>query len=785
MINTISKEITRTRIIIILIISVLVLFWFSIPSKLFETPQSKVLLDSDNKILGVSIAADEQWRMPLQGKVPEKYKTALIYFEDEYFHYHLGVNPISLLRAAKQYIKRGKIISGGSTISMQVIRLSRQNKNRSIQEKLKEILLAFRMELSYSKEEILKMYASNAPFGGNIVGIEAASWKYFKRSPNDLSWSEAALLAVLPNAPSLIFPGKNTKLLIKKRNKLLDKLQRNKIIDSLTCTLAKQEEISNHRYSFPQTAQHLIVRASRATKESYIHTTINSKIQNKVNNLLDQHSKNLQANGINNMSALVVDVKSGNILAYVGNCNYNSNANDGNMVDIITSKRSSGSIIKPILYALIQQKGYILPNTLIPDIPIKFGSYAPKNFSLQYDGAVAAGDALARSLNIPSVNMLKIMTVGHFYDSLPSFGITTVNKGADHYGLSIILGGAEVTLEEVASVYSGMARTLNHYNEHDGMYYNNDFEKIKYIKEDISKENTKLDNPKIVSAAAIWLTFKALLKVKRPEEETGWDSFLSANNIAWKTGTSYGFRDAWAVGVTPKYVVAVWAGNADGEGRAGLVGVKAAAPLMFDIFSNLPSSNWFIQPVDEMEQVLTCKHSGYRASSNCIDIDTTWIMREGLRTSVCPYCKIIHLDKSERFRINSSCNDFTEHKQKSFFILPPIMEWYYKKNNPNYKTIPPYRSDCKENDENLLDIVYPDNNTSIFIPKEMGGNRAKIIFEAAHRIENTTIYWHIDNHYIGETRERHQIEVAPSRGIHTLTLIDEYGNSMKRKFEVK
>jgi penicillin-binding protein 1C len=781
------KKYRNKKYYLIASVSLLMLafFYFSLPDPLFNNPKSKVLLDKNEKIIGVKIAKDEQWRMSILTDIPVKYKKALIYFEDEYFNYHLGVNPVSLFRAVGQYISKGRIVSGASTISMQVIRLSRGNRSRTVIEKIKEIFLATRLELSYSKEEILKFYASNAPYGGNIVGLEAASWKYFRRSPMDLSWSEAALLAVLPNSPSLIFPGRNTDILRAKRDRLLDKLQINNVIDSLSCSLAKQEPITKLRYSFPRLAPHLLERAVNEHKEDYIKSTVDSDIQKMVNSLLNKHSKEQQANGINNMAAIVIDIESGNILSYVGNSKRKGKEDNGNMVDIITSERSSGSIIKPMLYALLQQKGYILPNTIIPDIPTKFGSYAPKNFSLHFDGAVSASRALARSLNIPSVKMLQMMTVEQFYDYLPKFGIKTVDRGADHYGLSIILGGAEVTLEQVASAYAGMARIIKHYNSNDGAYFKGDFAKARYIKREKQEEKKECVSPPVINAAASWLTFKALLQVKRPEQETGWDSFLSANKIAWKTGTSYGFRDAWAVGLNSKYVVGVWAGNADGEGRPGLLGVKSAAPLMFDVFSNLSQEEWFAQPVEEMEQVIVCKHSGYRASTNCALKDTLWVMIEGDKTRTCPFCKIIHLDKNENYRVNSICEDVQNMRHESYFILPPVMEWYYKKINPYYKNLPPYRDDCVSNDEKAMDIIYPEKNTSVFIPKGMGGIRGKVIFEVAHSINNATIHWHIDNIYIRSTTSTHQIEVQPSKGKHILTLIDEFGNTITRKFVVK
>lgn len=776
----------RIKIPALIILLVLFFFyWFSIPDNLFNKPLSTIICDKDDNLFGVMIADDDQWRFPSHDSVPHKYEESLLMFEDEYFYWHPGFNPVSMFRAVSQNIKAGKIVSGGSTISMQVMRMARGNRKRTIWEKVKELILATRLELRYSKKEILNLYASNAPFGGNVVGLEAASWKYFKRRPSDLSWAESALLAVLPNSPSLLYAGKNNKQLLKKRNRLLEKLRDNDVIDNTTCDMAKEEAIPERFYSFPSIAPHLLARISTNNSGKYVATTLNMSTQERVNKLVNKHSGMLGENGINNASAIVVEVATGNVLAYVGNSNCNISENNGNMVDINISARSSGSIIKPVLYCIAQEKGYLLPNTLLPDTPTRFGNYCPKNFSLKYDGAVPASKALARSLNVPAVHMLKACGVNQFYDYLKRLGLTTLNRPASHYGLSLILGGAEVKLTEIVGLYRGMAKTLLDYQEHDGTYYTNTYTKPNVLRDSKSLARKELDGKGILSAGAIWLCFNALLDVKRPDEEAGWESFRSSGKIAWKTGTSFGFRDAWAVGVTPDYVVGVWAGNADGEGRPGLTGVRAAAPLMFDIFSNLPRSDWFEKPVDEMVKIPVCQKSGYRAGFDCECKDTIYACEAGLKTMTCPYHRIVHLDKSCKYRVNSNGEEVANMVHKPWFVLPPVMEWYYRKVDAFYKPLPPYREDCVAQEECPMQLIYPHKNLSLFVPKEMGGKKGKIIFEAAHSIDGAAIYWHLDDNFIAKTEGKHQIELCPKQGEHLVTLVDEYGNTLKREFSVK
>ncbi|WP_321321802.1 penicillin-binding protein 1C [Labilibaculum sp.] len=759
-------------------------FWFSLPSKLFHDPTSTILYSREGKLLGARIAADGQWRFPESERVAEKFEQSLLAFEDQYFYYHPGVNPVSLGRALIQNIKAGHVVSGGSTLSMQLIRISRKGKSRNIYQKLIEMIKAIRLELGYSKKKILAMYASHAPFGGNVVGLEAASWRFFARNAKDLSWAEAATLAVLPNAPSLIYPGRNSRKLRDKRNRLLDRLVERGIIDSMTCKLAKLEEIPSKIHSLPMLAPHLLDQANVEHTGERITSSLNYRLQLQVNALVRKYQQNLEANQIHNMAVLVLDVESGQSIAYVGNTAKLDEENHGNQVDVVRAARSTGSVLKPFLFAGMLTNGEILPNTLIPDIPTQIAGYSPKNFNLRYDGAVPAQKALSRSLNVPAVRMLRDYGVERFHHMMKELGMSTLNRPAGHYGLSLILGGAEGTLWDLCGIYSGLARTLSHYNQFNKAYFVNDIRESSYRLKDSVKLGKDGAQPRL-SAASIYQTFEALLEVNRPDGENGWKSFSSSRKVAWKTGTSFGFRDAWAIGATPNYVVGVWVGNADGEGRPGLTGVSAAAPVMFDVFNLLPSGSWFDVPFEEMEEIPVCRQSGYRAGRWCETVDTILVCKTGLETNSCPYHRLVHLDAGKRYQVNSQCEKVSNMKHVNWFVLPPAMEWYYKKRNALYRPLPPFRDDCSgvQNQE-VMELIYPKGNDQIFVPIDLDGIRGKVVFEMAHHDPEAEVFWHLDGDFIGSTVLLHQKELSPEEGEHLLSLVDNHGNTLYKKFTV-
>jgi penicillin-binding protein 1C len=765
----------------------LLLFWFSIPKHLFNSPNSFVIDDDQGQLLGASIASDGQWRFPYDANVPSKFKACITVFEDKRFEHHWGFDFLAFGRAIKQNIRARHVVSGGSTLTMQVIRLSTR-KNRTVWQKLLEIFKAFRLELTHSKAEILALYSSNAPFGSNVVGLDAAAWRYFGRGPDKLSWGEMATLAVLPNSPSLVHPGKNRLILLRKRNLLLDRLQQQHIIDATTVSLAKLEPVPEKPFPLPSLAPHLLQRFKAdniAHKQNggRIKTSINNILQQNVTDIIERHHQILKANDIRNAAAIVLDVETGQTLAYVGNISHPENRDMESDVDVIAAPRSPGSTLKPILYAAMLHDGAILPNSLIPDIPTQIAGYHPQNFDLGYDGAVPASKALARSLNIPAVKMLVQYKYDRFHSLLRNIGMTTLTQPPDHYGLSLILGGSENTLWELSGAYADMARVLNHYPRYKGRYNANDYHNPVYTP--TPRITLELEKGGLLNAASIYYTFQAMEEVMRPGDELLWQQFTSTQRIAWKTGTSFGFRDGWAIGVTPRYVVGVWVGNTNGEGRPGLIGVNTAAPILFDIFRQLPvTRDWFAVPAGEMTRITVCHESGYRAGENCDHIDTLFMPKSGLKAPVCPFHQLVHLDASRKWQVTSVCESPANMVHTPWFVLPPSMEFYYRSRNYTYKPLPPFRADCAATLQHPMELIYPKDGAKVYVPLEADGTRGRMICNAAHRQTGIKIFWHLDNQYIGQTKDYHQIALNPSAGKHTLTLVDANGNRLQTYFEI-
>ena len=782
----------KKRLIGFFVVFVILLFYFfSLPRKMFDKPACTLIDDRDGMLLGAKIADDGQWRFPAADSLPEKYVKALILFEDKRFYRHFGVDPFALMRAFKQNISTHRTTSGGSTITMQVIRLMKDNPSRNIFQKIKEVILATRLEFRCSKNKILCLYASNAPFGGNVVGIGAASWRYFGREPYELSWAEAATLAILPNAPSLIHPGRNRERLLNKRNRLLDRLFEEGIISEETCSLAKDEPLPEKPLPLPNDAPHLLNRVAITHKGERVRTTIDKSLQLRANNIVQRHAALYQSNYIYNIAVVVAEAVTGDVLAYVGNVYNDDNTAHGNRVDVITAPRSTGSILKPFLYAAMLDGGELLPDMLVTDIPLQIRNFAPRNFNHSYDGAVPAHRALERSLNVPAVRMLQNYGNEKFHLLLQNLGMTTLNKSADHYGLTLILGGAEGSLWDISGIYAGLSRCLQHYTEFSGMYDPDNYHPLNFIDSQSSrfrpqKTLSNMATTAPVEAAAIWQTFQSLSELNRPEEEATWKSFSSSRRIAWKTGTSFGHRDAWAVGVTPAYVVGVWVGNASGEGRPSLTGVNYAAPVLFDHVAQMSHGAWFKPPYDDMTPLAICRKSGHRASSICDEVDTVFVAKAGIETEPCPYHSMIHLSNDLKYRVNSDCASVNEMVHTPWFILPPAQEWYYKTKNIDYKPLPPIHPDCMSSEaQQQMELIYPQQSISIVLPRQLDGSPGQVVFRAAHRRKSAVIFWHVDRQFIGSSQAPHQMPAAPAAGTHRLTLVDDAGNTISEIFTVE
>ena len=768
------KQLSITRKVIFILITILVIAYiFCLPRQLFHVPYSTVVTDRNGELLGARIASDGQWRFPPRNTTPEKIKQCLITFEDRHFYHHWGVNPVSTGRAAYQNLKNKRIVSGGSTLTMQTIRLAR-NKSRTFGEKFIEMILATRLEFRASKEKILSMYVSHAPFGGNVVGLDAAAWRYFGHSAEELSWAEAAMLAVLPNAPAMIHLSKSRQSLLNKRNRLLKQLYGRKIIDSSTYELAISEPLPDEPHPLPQIAPHLVSRFYQERNGKYSVSTIDRGIQTQIENAAERWSNEFNRSDIRNLAILVIDIQTNQVVAYCGNVNF-KRKQSGNQVDVIQAPRSTGSILKPFLYYAMLQEGSLLPHTLLPDIPININGFTPQNFSLQFEGAVPASEALARSLNIPAVTMLQKYGAPKFHTFLRQIGLKTINRPASHYGLSLILGGAEATLWDVTNTYAYMGRSLLQLPQTECSLLLSDSENSEAV---TSAKTTDIFQP-----GAVWQTFNALTEVNRPEE-IDWKSIPSMHPIAWKTGTSHGFRDAWAVGVTPHYAIGVWVGNATGEGKPGLVGARTAGPVLFDIFSLLPPTQWFKRPGNVFVKTEVCRKSGHLKGRFCEETDTLLILPAGLKTEACPYHHLITLSADETHRIYENCANLEPTIQKSWFTLPPVWEWYYRQHHPEYSPLPPFKPGCGEDALQPMQFIYPPMNARIVLPKQMDGSPGYMTAELAHGNPTTTIFWHLDNTYLTQTQDFHKISLQPTPGKHSLTAVDSAGNTVTTTFYI-
>ena len=757
-------------------LALIVWFLFCLPHNLFKVPLSATAESADGVLLGARISADGQWYFPPADHVPDKFARCIVTYEDKRFWWHLGVDYLSAGRALVQNITRGEVVSGASTLTMQVIRLSRPGAPRTLPEKLYEMVLAKRLEMRCSKRKILLLYASNAPFGGNVVGLEAAAWRYFGRSADDLSWGESAMLAVLPNAPGLIHPGRSRERLLQKRNALLDKLEQKGYIDATECLLAKDEPLPEKPLPMPDLAYHLLERCRYEQGDGPFRTTLDATLQQRVGAVVQRHFDVYRTNLVDNMGVLVLDVHTGEIRAYWGNTRGCAPRVRGGDVDMIPAARSSGSTLKPLLYAAMLDAGEILPTSLVKDTPYNYNNFSPQNYGRSFDGAVPAHEVIERSLNVPSVRMLEQFGADRFLRILQQMGFTTIDKDADHYGLSLILGGAEISLQTLARAYYYLAAEL----AGDPVY-----EDLAYLS-DARRERLPVRRIPI-SRAAAYLTFDALSNANRPEEEASWMDFATGRKIAWKTGTSWGNRDAWSVGVNRDWVVAVWVGNSDGEGRSGVTGVSYASPVMFDVFSALPGSGWFARPTEEMTQIEVCHESGFPVSDLCPQRDTIWVPDIEEQPDMCRYHRLVHLDAEGRYQVNSSCCPPEQMRAEVRFVLPPAQEWYYMKKHLDYKPLPPKHPlfDAASSNYNPIDIIYPQPDITLVLTRSLTGRENGAVFRAAHADAGATIYWHIDDEFIGETTGEHEMRVDPAPGRHVLTLIDEQGARRVSVFTVK
>jgi penicillin-binding protein 1C len=752
-----------------------VLFFLLIPLPRFPVDYSAVVLDANGEILHVFLNKNQQWCMPPDPsfKIPGKLQAAVLEYEDRWFRWHPGVNPAAAVRALAQNAKSGDVRSGASTITMQVARLAR-SKARTLPNKILEMLQALKLEALHSKKWILQSYLDHAPYGRNVVGVRAASLRYYGKTPERLSWAEAATLAVLPNGPGLIAPGVRTDLLKKKRDRLLLRLVHEKLIDEDTYALSLIEPIPAESRPFAGLAPHLARRlhSSAGDGRFIFATTIRKDIQARVESLVAAHSQRMRELGIRNAAALVVETATGKVRAYVGSQDFFDFRGQG-QVDGLTAPRSPGSLLKPFLYAMAMDQGILLPQTRVKDVPTYYGAFSPANASQKYDGLVTVKDALIRSLNVPAVRILHTMGVDPFHHFLKAAGVKTLFRSAEEYGLPLVLGGAEVTAWDMAVLFRGLGNGGR-------------FLPLNILEDSADRDDSSGASP-LISPGASYLTLTMLKELKRPEAEIYWDRYQNQWPIAWKTGTSYGQRDAWAAGVSPQWTLVVWVGNFDGEENANISGAPCAGTLLFTIYNSLPKNNrdgWFSAPVHDLDAARLCLESGYLAGPLCEKTQTVEAPRYMKPLRLCPYHQKLFLSEDGRFQVCSACWEVGKVRETVRLVFPADVVQYLRESGKPVADLPGHKPTCTaQKAEDALEILYPTDDARLWIPRDLDGRLEKVTFRAAHREKEMLLYWYLDDVFVGTSRNRHAKSLLLTFGAHTLEIIDENGNRARVNFQ--
>ena len=717
-----------------------------------EKRYSTSILDANGKLMDVFLNEDEQWQLKVEGDVPDNLREAVLTCEDKNFYTHHGVDILAIGRAFKNNLL-GRKRSGASTITMQVAKLAIPKK-RTYFNKFVEIIHSLKIDTALDKETILKLYLNNAPYGGNIVGYGTAARMYFQKDPNNLSWAECALLAVLPNSPGAMNVEKNRERLINKRNNLLDKLYAKGRLTEQQLELSKREPLPNERYSFERVAPHLARRLYNRSTDKVIRTTIDYNLQKRMQEIVRSYVDFTHSEGITNAAMLVVENRTRNVKAYIGSQEFMDMENEG-QVDGVIARRSPGSILKPFLYALSIDEGLIAPESLVQDVPMFFANFNPQNANKKYTGMIEARQALISSLNIPFVHLLDQYGEDKFYYFLKDM-LEFDENAPERYGLSLILGTREFTVEEIATLYSGLANYGN-------------FIKLHYTLND-DKSRTKT----MFSKGASYLTLDTLKELVRPGIN---NLYRLKDPISWKTGTSFGKRDAWACGMTPDYTVIVWVGNFSGKSNDNLSGVISGGRLLFNVFQELDNSNkHFEEPYYELENIEVDSITGYRIDLDGVETKTIKYPRNAKPLKMSPFYKKIYVDEND-VEVDSRDPNFANSHEKVILNYPLEVVNYFIRENRDISEI--YHTTSKEKS---LKILYPTPNLKILLPKDLDKEQ-KLVVKIAN-LKNQDIYWYLDKEFIGMDKTFEK-EISLGVGNHTLTIMAEDGEIAKTSFSIE
>ncbi|WP_420151281.1 penicillin-binding protein 1C [Spirosoma sp.] len=735
-----------------------------------NVPYATIITARDSSILHAFLSRDDKWRMYAElSEITPTLREAILFKEDKYFLYHPGFNPVAMIRAAARNVLTGRRTSGASTITMQTVRLL-EPRERTYQSKLIELFRAMQLELHYSKEEILQLYLNLIPYGGNIEGLKSASLLYFGKPPALLSLAELTTLTIIPNRPSSLRLGTQNTLVVKERNKWLNRFLKSKLFDEVAITDALHEPLRAYRRDAPQLAPHLSRRLrAEIPNQPIIHSTLNPSVQATAERLVQQYANRIRAYNIHNAAVLIVDNQSHNVVAYVGSADF-TNTLDGGQVDGVRAVRSPGSALKPLLYGLAFDAGVITPKTKLNDVPTNFSGYEPDNYDRRFNGPVTAEFALANSLNIPAVALLKEISTPTLVATLRKAGFTSIKKQAKELGLSMILGGCGVTLEEMTRLYTSLANAGRLEPLH---------------LQAIPESERSVDKVNLLSSEATYLVTHTLTQITRPDLPNNFDNSYHLPRIAWKTGTSYGRRDAWSIGYNPRYTIGVWVGNFSGTGAAELSGANTATPLLFQLFNVLDynsSTNWFPKPGSDsrLSMRLICPETGDVPGEFCTHPVTDYCIMGVSRYHRCQHQKAVFTNVAETISYCAHCRPDSGAVSRTYPNVAPELITFYQNRHVPFKTVPPHNPACErvfggQDASGTAPLITSLNDGSEYFINAKQPAEMQLTCQAASDVQ--TVFWYLNDKLYRRAKASDIVFFKPRPGTLKISCADDKGRS--------
>ena len=740
---------------------------------------SKIVYDRKGKVLSAYLTSDDKWRMKTElGEITPALQKAIIHKEDKYFYYHPGINPLAIIRAMFNNILHRKRTSGASTITMQVARLL-QPKKRTYLNKLVEIFRSLQLEWTFSKKEILQLYLNLAPYGGNIEGVKSASVLFFDKLPDHLSIAELTTLSLIPNRPTTLALGKNNLKTKVVRDKWLKRFEREGVFSKENIADALKEPLKAERRNAPAHAPHFSYRAKTENQQANIKTTIDFNIQKSCEKITYNYVQRIYQQQIRNAAAIVINNKTQEVLAYVGSADFYNNE-DGGQVDGIKAIRSPGSTLKPLVYGLAFDKGLITPKLKISDVPVNYSGYAPINYDSKYNGMVSMEYALEHSLNVPAVKVLHLLGKDIFLEKLEQAQFKQIAKAKKVLGLSVVLGGCGVSLEQLAGLYSSFA---NKGRFIPVKMYRHD-ETLKNTSNKHQQQSDSLYN-EILSKGAAYIVTEMLSKLTRPDLPAAYENSKNLPKIAWKTGTSFGRKDAWSIGYNANYTIGVWVGNFSGQGVPELTGSTIATPLLFEIFNSIdyaPDSDWFIEP-KSLDYRWVCSETGLPAQDFCEAQVMDYYYPAITFNNRCEHLKEVWLSADERYAYCRTCCPANGFKKKMFHNYLPEIIAHLEKENIHYEKLPPHNPDCERifNDFSLKIISPVDGLEYLIDPND----NTELMLSCSGSNDVDTVYWYLNDVFYQSAGITESIFFTPKTGNNKITCVDDKGRKKDVWVKVK